>query len=186
MPTPSILIVPRRVNNSWTVGLTKAEVSPSVFTPLSPSIFPPHQILYSPSLSLEKCGWMMNNDLNLLDLLRKKGVLIGNFNFWKILFSGIKNSTYRWLLFDYNNIPILKFKLFFIWVKVHTTWAEVTKYSQLTRDIQQNWEFKINVYYIVDQIGHGVNPTTWSLHKTRLNYKYTSYTDIGILWVWSC
>ena len=42
MPTPSILILPRRVNNSWTVGLTEAEVSPSVFTP--------HQILYSPSL----------------------------------------------------------------------------------------------------------------------------------------
>ena len=47
----SILILPRRVNNSWTVGLTKAEVSPSVFTPLSPSVFTPHQILYSPSLN---------------------------------------------------------------------------------------------------------------------------------------
>ena len=47
MPTPSILILPRRVNNSWTVGLTKAEVLPSVFTQLSPSVFTPHQILNS-------------------------------------------------------------------------------------------------------------------------------------------
>ena len=30
---------------------TKAEVSPSVCTPLSPSLFTPHQILYSPSLN---------------------------------------------------------------------------------------------------------------------------------------
>ena len=52
MPTPSILVLPRQVNNNWTVGLTKAEVSPSVFTPLSPSVFTPHQILYSPSLTL--------------------------------------------------------------------------------------------------------------------------------------
>ena len=31
-------------------GLTKAEVSPSLFTLPSPSLFTPHQILYSPSL----------------------------------------------------------------------------------------------------------------------------------------
>ena len=51
MPTPSILILPRRVNNSWPAGFTKAEVSPSVCTPLLPSLFTPHQILYSPSLT---------------------------------------------------------------------------------------------------------------------------------------
>ena len=51
MPTPSILVLPRRVNNSWPAGLTKAEVSPSICTPLSPSLFTPHQILYSPALS---------------------------------------------------------------------------------------------------------------------------------------
>ena len=44
-------LTPARVNNSWTVGLTKAEVSPSVFTLLSLSVFTPHQILYSPSLN---------------------------------------------------------------------------------------------------------------------------------------
>ena len=43
MPTPSILVLPRRVNNSWPAGLTKAEVSPSLFTP--------HQILYRASLN---------------------------------------------------------------------------------------------------------------------------------------
>ena len=35
---------------SYPAGLTTAEVSPSVCTPLPPSLFTPHQILYSPSL----------------------------------------------------------------------------------------------------------------------------------------
>ena len=35
MPTVYILVLPRRVNNSWPAGITKAEVSPSLFTPLS-------------------------------------------------------------------------------------------------------------------------------------------------------
>ena len=30
-----ILVLPRQVNNSWPAGITKAEVSPSLFTPLS-------------------------------------------------------------------------------------------------------------------------------------------------------
>ena len=51
MPTPSILVSPRRVNNSWPAWLTTAEESPSVCTPLSLHLFTPHQILYSPSLS---------------------------------------------------------------------------------------------------------------------------------------
>ena len=37
-------------NNSWPAGVTKAEISPSLFTPLSPSLFTPHQILYSAPL----------------------------------------------------------------------------------------------------------------------------------------
>ena len=44
-------LAPRRFNNSWPAGLTKAEVSPSLFTQLSPSLFPPHQILYRASLN---------------------------------------------------------------------------------------------------------------------------------------
>ena len=39
-----------RFNNSWLAVLTKAEVSPSLFTPLSPSLFTRHQILYRASL----------------------------------------------------------------------------------------------------------------------------------------
>ena len=35
---------------SYPAGLTKAEVSPSVCTPLSPILFTPQQILYSPAL----------------------------------------------------------------------------------------------------------------------------------------
>ena len=55
MPTVYILVLPRRVNNSWPAGITKAEVSPSLlihttFTPLSPSLFTPHPILYSAPL----------------------------------------------------------------------------------------------------------------------------------------
>ena len=41
-------------NNSRTAGLTKAELSPSVCAPLSPSLFAPHQILYRVSLSRRK------------------------------------------------------------------------------------------------------------------------------------
>ena len=37
---------------SYPAGLTKADVSPSVCTPLSPSLFTPHQIIYSPALRL--------------------------------------------------------------------------------------------------------------------------------------
>ena len=48
------LAITRRVNNSWPAGLTKAEVSPIVCTPLSPSVCTPHQILYSPALTLRK------------------------------------------------------------------------------------------------------------------------------------
>ena len=51
MPTISILVLPRQVNNSCPAVLTKAEVLPSVCTPLSPSLFTPHQILHSPSLN---------------------------------------------------------------------------------------------------------------------------------------
>ena len=40
------------INNSWSAGITKAEVTPSVCTPLSPSLCTPHQILYSPALKL--------------------------------------------------------------------------------------------------------------------------------------
>ena len=54
MPTRSILVLPRRDNNSWPAGLTKADVSPSVCTPLSPSLFTPHQFLYSHSLNWSK------------------------------------------------------------------------------------------------------------------------------------
>ena len=43
MTTPSIQLL------TW---LTKAEVSPSVCTPLSPSLCTPHQILYSAALSV--------------------------------------------------------------------------------------------------------------------------------------
>ena len=55
MPRVYILVWPRRVNNSWAAGITKAEVSPSLFTPLShhylsPSLFTPHQLLYSTPL----------------------------------------------------------------------------------------------------------------------------------------
>ena len=50
MPTVYILVLPRQVNNSWPAGVTKAEVSPSLFTPLLPSLFTPHQILYSAPL----------------------------------------------------------------------------------------------------------------------------------------
>ena len=42
---------------SYPAGLTKAEVSPSVCTPLSPSLFTPHQILYSPSLTQYDPAW---------------------------------------------------------------------------------------------------------------------------------
>ena len=35
---------------SYPAGLPIAEVSPSLFTPLSPSLFTPHQILYRPAL----------------------------------------------------------------------------------------------------------------------------------------
>ena len=38
-------------NNSWPAGLTKGELSPSVCTPPSLSLFAPHQILYRASLS---------------------------------------------------------------------------------------------------------------------------------------
>ena len=55
MPTVYILVLPRRVNNRWPAGITKAEVSPSLlihttFKPLSSSLFTPHQILYSAPL----------------------------------------------------------------------------------------------------------------------------------------
>ena len=50
MPTVYILVLPRRVYNSWHAGIAKAEVSPSLFTPLSPSLLTPHQILYSAPL----------------------------------------------------------------------------------------------------------------------------------------
>ena len=52
MATPSILVLPRRVNNSWPAGLTKPEVSTNLLTPLSPSLFP-HQLLYRASLTLK-------------------------------------------------------------------------------------------------------------------------------------
>ena len=55
MPTPSIQLLTRRVNNSWPAGITKAEVWPSVCTPLSPSVCTPHQILYSPALKQVNC-----------------------------------------------------------------------------------------------------------------------------------
>ena len=35
LPTVYILVLPHRVNNSCPAGITKAEVSPSLFTPLS-------------------------------------------------------------------------------------------------------------------------------------------------------
>ena len=53
MPPPSILVLPRRVNNSWPTVLTKAEVSASLFTPLSPSLFTPQQILHRASLTFD-------------------------------------------------------------------------------------------------------------------------------------
>ena len=40
-------------NNSWPAGLTKAELSPTVCTPLSPTLFTPHQILYRASLIID-------------------------------------------------------------------------------------------------------------------------------------
>ena len=54
MPTTSIqLLTPLliAINNSSPAGLTNAEVSPSVCTPLLPSLCTPHQILYSLALS---------------------------------------------------------------------------------------------------------------------------------------
>ena len=41
---------------SHPAGLTKAEVSPSLFTPLSPSLFTPHKILYRASLMRSETG----------------------------------------------------------------------------------------------------------------------------------
>ena len=38
MPTASILVLSRRVNNSWPAGLTKAELSPSMHTTIAESI----------------------------------------------------------------------------------------------------------------------------------------------------
>ena len=59
MPTPSVLVLPRRVNNRWPAALTKAEVSPSLFTPLSPSLFTPHQILYMASLTPDTSDYLI-------------------------------------------------------------------------------------------------------------------------------
>ena len=64
MPTPSILVIPGRVNNNWPAGLTKAEVSPSVCTPHSPSLFTQHQIIYSPSLNRFARCTLSNRKLN--------------------------------------------------------------------------------------------------------------------------
>ena len=50
MPTVYILVLPRRVNNIWPAGITKAEVSPSLFTPLSHHyrrVYPHHTKFYN-------------------------------------------------------------------------------------------------------------------------------------------